>query len=73
MGPRDLTDRCEGVPLPGSARIAEGPHAGQPADLGRQTHHPIEATCLCGGMIRRDNVLPGVSGGDWRHLPEGVR
>ena len=65
MGPRDLAPACEGVPMPGTVRVAEGPDAGQPAAL--DSRHPVAATCRCGEVIRRENWLPIGPGGEWRH------
>ena len=65
MGPLNQATH-EAVPVPGTARIAEGPDAGQPAPL--DSRHPVAADCSCGGTIRRETWVPIGTAGEWRHV-----
>lgn len=48
-----------------SAYSVEGRYAGRRADLRLEVCYPVEAICVCGGVVRREK--PDPDGMDWEH------
>lgn len=60
------TDPAEVLIVPGSAYSMKGPNTGQPANLRKPEHYPVEALCRgCRRVVRREKPEPGRL--DWNH------